>query len=239
MRGRIPMSTAALALVAAAVLLSVSALPAGLPGEAEAASTTVDFGSDWFCDPGSENPDLNAFCETVISVGDTVTWQWTEGRHDVVECGANWSKWDNQNEVCVGADFDAGTLSSTNQTWSRAFDTPGEFWYVCTRHFPDQKGKIVVQGAAAATPTPAPTEAPTPTETPPDTDAAAPTPAAVLDIAATPTPTSAPAAIPAGGGAPSSDGGGSIGANAPLALGGTAALMGAVGIFLSFRTRKT
>jgi plastocyanin len=242
MRGRIPIGTAALALVAAAMLLSVSAVPAGLPGEAEAASTTVDVGSDWFCDPGFENPDLNAFCETVISVGDTVTWQWTEGRHDVVECGPNWSKWNNQNEICDGADFDAGTLSSSNTTWSRTFDAPGEYWYVCTRHFPDQKGKIVVQEAAAATPTPAPTEAPTPTETPvdtePPTDTQSPTPA-VLDIATTPTPTSAPAAIPAGGGAPSSDGGGSIGANVPLALGGMAALMGAAGIFLSFRTRET
>ena len=200
---------------------------------AEAATTvTVDMGSDWYCDPTFENSDPNAYCTTNIIVGDTVTWQRVEGKHDVVECGANWSKWNNQNEICDGADFDSGTLSSSMTTWSRTFDVPGEYWYVCTRHFPDQKGKIVVQGAAAPTPTPTPTEAPT------NTDTAAPAPAAVLDIAGTPTPTSAPAAIPAGGEAPSSDGGRAIGVSVLLALGSVAALTGAAVMFLSFRRRE-
>jgi plastocyanin len=229
MKGRIPNGVAALTLAAAAVVIVVGGggLVRADPSAEAATTVTVNFGSDWFCDSSFENPDPNAFCTTVVSVGDTVTWQWTEGRHDVVECGPNWSKWNNQNEVCVGADFDSGTLSSSNQTWSRTFDAPGEYWYVCTRHFPDQKGKIVVQEAAAPTPTPVPTEAPAPTPTP-----------AVLDIAAAPTPTTTPAAIPAGGGAPDSDGSGLIGANALLALGSVAALMGTVGIFLSFRRRE-
>jgi hypothetical protein len=237
MKGRIRIGTAALVLAAAAAIAIVGG--GGVvraDPSAEAASVTVDVGSNWFCDPSFDNTDPNAYCTTVISVGDTVTWQWTQGRHDVVECGSNWSKWDNQDEVCVGADFDSGTLSSANTTWSRTFDTPGEYWYVCSRHFPDQKGKIVVQGAATPTPTPAPTEAPTPTEAPADTGA--PTPA-VLDIAATPTPTSAPAAIPAGGGAPSSDGGGPLGGYVLLALGSMAALTGTVAIFLSFRRRES
>lgn len=214
---------------------------------AEAATTvTVDMGSDWYCDPTFENSDPNAYCTTNIIVGDTVTWQRVEGKHDVVECGANWSKWNNQNEICDGADFDSGTLSSSMTTWSRTFDAPGEYWYVCTRHFPDQKGMIVVQGAVTPMPTPTPTEAPADTEAltdtdtaaPTDTDTAAPAPAAVLDIAATPTPTSAPAAIPAGGGAPSSDGGRAIGVSLLLAFGSVAALTGAAAMFLSFRRRE-
>ncbi len=208
---------------------------------AEAATTvTVDMGSDWYCDPTFENSDPNAYCTTNIIVGDTVTWQRVEGKHDVVECGANWSKWNNQNEICDGADFDSGTLSSSMTTWSRTFDVPGEYWYVCTRHFPDQKGKIVVQAATTPMPTPTPTETPADTEAPTDTDTdtAAPAPAAVLDIAATPTPTSAPAAIPAGGGAPSSDGGRAIGASLLLAFGSVAALTGAAAMFLSFRRRE-
>jgi plastocyanin len=172
-----PIHKGALIPVLAVALAIIAAGGGGLARvdlSAEAATTvTVDVGSDWFCAPNFEDPDLNGFCETVISVGDTVTWQWAEGRHDVVECGPNWNKWNNQNEVCDGADFDAGTLSSSNTTWSRTFEVPGEYWYVCTRHFPDQKGKIVVQEAAA--PTPTPTEAPAETELPDDTEAPADT----------------------------------------------------------------
>jgi plastocyanin len=127
MKGRIPNGVAALTLAAAAVVIVVGGggLVRADPSAEAATTVTVNFGSDWFCDSSFENPDPNAFCTTVVSVGDTVTWQWTEGRHDVVECGPNWSKWNNQNEVCVGADFDSGTLSSSNQTWSRTFDAPG------------------------------------------------------------------------------------------------------------------
>jgi plastocyanin len=239
MKERIPIGVAALALAAAAAVIVAGGggLVRANPAAEAATNVTVNFGSDWFCDPSFEDPDTNTYCTTTISVGDTVTWQWTEGRHDIVECGANWSKWDNQDEVCVGTDFDSGTLSSSNQTWSRSFDTPGEYWYVCTRHFPDQKGKIVVQEAAA--PTPTPTEAPAETDVPDDTEAPTATPApAVLGVAATPTPTSAPAAIPAGGGAPVGGGSSSTTTHILMMLGGLAALTGAFGIFWSIGRRE-
>jgi plastocyanin len=167
-------------------------------GVARATTVTVEVGSDWYCDPSFENDDPNSYCTTTINVGDTVTWQRVQGTHDVVECGANWAKWDNSDEVCVGALFDSGNLNSTNLTWSRTFDTPGEFWYVCTRHFPDQKGKIVVQDVA--TPTPSPVTTPSPSST------TAPTLAPTGATSPTPSPTILPVALPPTGGALGSDG---------------------------------
>ncbi len=65
----------------------------------------------------------------VVSVGDTVTWAFEDGdeEHNVV--------------------FDDGDSSQVQSsgTWSRTFDTPGEYAYSCTLHaFMD--GRVVVGG---------------------------------------------------------------------------------------------
>lgn len=63
-----------------------------------------------------------------VPAGTTVTWRWTDGeQHNVV--------------------FDDGPASEVvaTGTWSRTFDTPGEYGYTCTLHaFMD--GRVVVEG---------------------------------------------------------------------------------------------
>jgi plastocyanin len=72
-----------------------------------------------------------------VKVGDTVTWTWAGGTHDVVS-GAN----------CASDGAWSSTLQSTSGSkFTHTFDTAGSFEYFCTPHCASSamKGTIVVQ----------------------------------------------------------------------------------------------
>ncbi len=65
--------------------------------------------------------------------------------HNVVECGANFSK----GLACTGGGGpDWASSTQVSGTFARSFDTEGEFYYLCTVHPTTMRGKIVVSGAA-------------------------------------------------------------------------------------------
>ena len=73
-----------------------------------------------------------------VKVGDTVTWTWAGGNHDVVS-GANCT----DDKV-----FTRSTLQSANgATFTHTFDKAGTFEYFCTPHCVSagMKGTVVVQ----------------------------------------------------------------------------------------------
>lgn len=178
-------------------------------------------------------PDLNDIdVVTTINVGDTVVWAYNTGiePHTTTECGTPGicgvlsltsdpaSLWESGfmapavgpaetgsecgNETDDDSDFipDDGCLLS----FSRTFNTPGEFQYHCRIHPTLMRGVVTVLAAAE----PASTLSPTPTASP-----APPSP--------TPTPADLqPVDVPAGGGAPPAAGGISTGWWLAMAAGG-------------------
>ena len=73
-----------------------------------------------------------------VKIGDTVTWTWAGGNHDVVS-GANCS----DDKV-----FTRSALQSANgATFTHTFDKAGTFEYFCTPHCVSagMKGTVVVQ----------------------------------------------------------------------------------------------
>ena len=170
------------AAIAAAGLLWLLAGPGLWPAAAQ--ETVVDVGDIWFCDQSQSGEE----CETTISVGDTVSWDFTPSTvfpHTVTECG----------ESCISpvpkeeALWDSGLIpaGSTGEDakFTYLFDTPGTYLYYCQVHGTGQVGRIVVLGDAeitiTATAPPPPTQTPTPSPTPTQT----PTPP-------TPSPTATP-----------------------------------------------
>jgi len=123
------------------------------PHGARAAEITIDTGNFWFCDSSFQD----GVCDTTIQVGDTVTWNWVEGNHTTTECGADC---DNPTATPL---WDA-PLNSSNTTFSRTFDTPGTYLYLCSFHPILMRGRIIVE-EVPPTPTPTP-ETPAPVETP-------------------------------------------------------------------------
>ena len=175
----------------AAALLSVL-LGAGIQpaGTANAATTNVGVDSDFFI------PDT-----VKLTSGDTVTWDWVDGTHNVKPFDA--------------ADFTGTTVvhfMASGDTYDWTFNTPGTVWYYCTLHaspddidtngdgvvdggdspdFGAMIGRLDINGAATATPTEPPPTAtevpPTPTGVPPTATEAPPTATEVP-----PTPTGVP-----------------------------------------------
>ncbi len=145
---------AKLVLMALAIgALSLLLFSPGGTQQTQAAGVTVDVGNDWFCDNSFDSPSMSVYCTTTIHVGDTVTWHRVMGTHDVMECGADFSKWSEADGDCMNSDWESPMLNAAGTDWSHTFDQPGEFFYACHVHWPDQKGKIVVEVA----PTPPPT----------------------------------------------------------------------------------
>jgi plastocyanin len=80
----------------------------------------------------------NQFSPAVLNVkvGDTVTWTWKNGVHDV-KSGPN---------CTADGKFDSGPAVAAPKTFSFKFDTPGSFEYYCTPHCAmNMKGTIVVK----------------------------------------------------------------------------------------------
>ena len=72
-----------------------------------------------------------------VKVGDTVTWTWGGGNHDVVS-GKN----------CTSdAAYSSALLATIGSTFTHTYDKAGSFEYFCTPHCATQamKGTIVVQ----------------------------------------------------------------------------------------------
>lgn len=93
-------------------------------------SLTINVSSFWFCDSAHNGgfPTFGPPCETVISVGDTVTWNFGLGTHTTT---SNTSIWD------------SGSISAPG-TFSRTFNSAGTFPYRCTIHPSSMKGTIIV-----------------------------------------------------------------------------------------------
>jgi plastocyanin len=133
------------------VLIAFAALSWGDAGSeartVEAQETVaIAVGDFFFCDP-SLPP---GGCQTVVSVGDTVTWEYRTGSegHTVTHCG----------DSC-----DAPTDSplwdselSPGQAFSHTFSEPGAYQYLCRFHPEAMRAVVLVE----ATPPPA-----TPTQT--------------------------------------------------------------------------
>lgn len=199
------LATSVLALVATfAVIMSQSDLPGDASVAHASETVVVDVGSDWFCSATFQN----GVCETTIQTGDTVEWSFIDGVHNSTECGANWSK----GGSCEGAVWGSEIAMIPPSTFSRTFDTPGEFYYRCTLHPDSMKGIITVGSLTtpSSTPTPAPPPEPTPTAAPTTSASPAPSPSSAP---AEPTPaTASPSALgakglPQGGGWPGVSGG--------------------------------
>jgi plastocyanin len=111
----------------AALTTAVVGLSGALAGPAQAAPATVTVSGDAF-NPGA----------VTINQGEAVTWDFKESSHNVK--GDGW----------------AGNNSFGTGTYSRTFDAPGTYSYVCEAHPDKMKGTVTVNAAAAAPGQPAP-----------------------------------------------------------------------------------
>ena len=200
-----------LTLVLAAVAFWNSGSDAGAQS-----TTTLNVGDFYFCDASFSG----GVCDTNISVGDTVMWQWVgSAPHTVTQCDPTFT-------TCPPpAGFDSGTM--TSGTFSQTFNTPGSFEYQCNIHTSQMRGRVNVAAVQQATPT---VTAGTTTTT-----GATPTAAQVTapgqTSAVMPVRSAAPAAVPQTGGHPD-DGG--LPWGLAMAIGGLAlaAASGAFGVRL-------
>jgi plastocyanin len=153
------------------IVLAAVAPPAGHKALAQPA-TTIDVGDLYFCDSAYQS----GVCETTVSAGDTVEWQWVGSQvHTSTECGGDF-------DACPEPHLWDAPLQQAG-TFSFTFDTPGAYLYRCQAHPAEMRGRITV--LAAQEPTPSPEASP---------QASAPT--------ATPTPVAQPTAVPIAGSAP-------------------------------------
>ena len=153
------LSAAAAAAGVSLIALAAVLLPAGRGALAQA-TTTIDVGDLYFCAPSFEN----GVCETTVSEGDTVEWQFVgEALHSTTECP-------DAHDTCSSPHlWDSPLLDSG--TFSFSFDTPGTYLYRCQAHPSEMRGQITVLAAAEPSPSPqaspqATAPATTPTATP-------------------------------------------------------------------------
>lgn len=86
----------------------------------------IDVGDFWFCGPSFQG----GVCGVTVPVGTLVTWTWVGiAPHNTV--GPGWA-----------------SPIQTSGTFTRLFDTEGEFSYLCTVHPLTMNGTIIVSGAA-------------------------------------------------------------------------------------------
>ena len=160
-------------------LVAAVVLPAGHQTLAQS-TATIQVGDYYFCDAAYQN----GVCETTVTEGDAVEWQWAGSDvHTTTECAGDFDAcpephlWDSPVQ-------NAGSFSFT-------FDTPGTYLYRCQVHPIEMRGRVTVMAAAEPSPTPQPQASPQ-----------------ASPAGQTPVPTAAgPSVIPSGGGAPSEDGG--------------------------------
>ena len=187
---RLPRHLAACAILAAIAFgaLHWPHVGNGAPPAGAQETVTVAVGDFFFCDP-SLPPGA---CQTVVSVGDSVVWDYSTGSegHTVTHCG----------ESCDAPTstplWDSGGLTS-GQSFSHTFSEPGTYRYLCRFHPDAMRAVVLVEAVATPTepvvsptpfptversPTPAPTEpAASPTSSPTGKASPSPTPPAAAD----------------------------------------------------------
>ncbi len=175
-----PIGLTALAVAAVTVALYAQQLPSPLSVGAQQ-TVTIDVGDIWFCDQSF----AGAICETTISVGDTVAWDFSGAglTHTTTACGAS----------CVSPTvpglWDSGWVpGGSTSPFEYTFDEPGTFLYYCAIHLTAQQGRIIV---AQQEPEPTVTDTDTPTPTPTLTSTPDATAAATSTATRTPTATQA------------------------------------------------
>jgi plastocyanin len=149
-------------------------------------TVNVDVGDIYFCDPSF----ANGVCETNVSVGDTVMWNWVGNQpHSVEQCDPAFA-------TCPPpGGFDSGTMTGAGSTFSQTFNVPGSFEYQCDVHGSGMRGRVVIAGAQATPTATAGVTQPTQTSTAAPTASAAPAATATRTAAA-----ATPAAVPGTGG---------------------------------------
>lgn len=112
-------------------------------GPASATTTTVPVGDMWFCSASFQG----GVCETTITVGDTVAWDFSGAStaHTVTECGASC---DTATSTPL---FNSGVIQD-GSTFRFQFTQAGTYRYLCRVHPFDMRGRIVVRVTAAQTP---------------------------------------------------------------------------------------
>ena len=146
----------------AAVWWQQSASPTATAQE----TTTVAVGDIWFC-----NDSFSAgVCETTISVGDTVSWDFSGAQipHTTTDCGADCD------DPTATPLWDSGLVVDGSK-YAFTFDTPGTYLYYCAVHPTLQRGRIIVQQDPPPTSTPTSTPLPTSTPTSPPPPTSTPT----------------------------------------------------------------
>ncbi len=134
-----------------AIAITVVAAPGVFPiggDPAQAATITVRVGDVWFCDSGGPQPCSQPH-DTVINVGDTVTWEWGAGGsgtalpHTTTQCADDFSTCSTPREWTSGASKTSGTFSHT----FGPEDSGQTFLYRCQVHPFTMRGRIIVQAA--------------------------------------------------------------------------------------------
>jgi plastocyanin len=153
-------------LLAAATVLAVSGAVAGV-GVAGASGAAEEAAENYLI----RGLDTNVWDppNRTIQTGDTVTWRFESGIHNVESVSPNWS-------------FTSGSPPSSGDA-PYTFTAPGSYQFTCEVHPTTMTGTITVQDAPV-TPTPTPSPTATATATATATVQPGPTP--------TPTPTAAP-----------------------------------------------
>ncbi len=125
-----------LSVTVAGLVTLVFAAAAGPHQQARAQTATViEVGDFWFCDSSFQS----GVCETTISVGDTVQWQWVgSSSHTTTECGGDL-------DACSQPHLWDSPVQSAG-TFSFSFDSPGSFVYRCQVHPSVMRGRIAVTG---------------------------------------------------------------------------------------------
>jgi plastocyanin len=98
-----------------------------------AANATVNVGSFFFCNSTYQG----GVCPTTIKVGDTVTWNFVGGTHNTTACS------DSTFTTCNAAQGWASPNQSSG-TSPHTFNTTGTFYYECTLHPTQMRGRIDV-----------------------------------------------------------------------------------------------
>jgi plastocyanin len=93
-------------------------------------------------------------------MSENVFWSFTSWSSTVTVRTGDTVAWENRGLVTHNAEAEDGSWSSGNlrpgQRYSRRFDTPGEYRYVCTLHVVEEMTGTVVVLPPAGSPTPGP-----------------------------------------------------------------------------------
>jgi plastocyanin len=134
--------TAGAALRLTIVVVAIGALVVLTSRDTEAATVNVVAGNpNWFCDASYSM----AECPTTVNVGDTVTWMFAGGNyHSSTECRG--STCDDVSPPNPSPLWDSGL--HFGGSYSRVFNTPGVYYYMCNFHgYGLMRGKITVVAA--------------------------------------------------------------------------------------------